>query len=89
MGPPPGARDRLLTIYHQWRGIPAPELECHVTCGAPIFLTTRSLLLSNDIISELKSLLYDYGDALMHADWSGWGACDGSCKDFDREGRGK
>ena len=31
------------------------------------------LLLSNDIISELKSLLYDYGDALVHAGWSGWG----------------
>jgi hypothetical protein len=58
-------------IHHQWRGIPAPEIECHVTCGALFFLTTCSLLLSNDIISELKSLLCDYGDALVHAGWSG------------------
>ena len=48
------------------------------------------LLLSNDIISELKSLSYDSGDALVHAGWSGWGvACDRSCKDFDREGKQK
>jgi len=88
-------------IHHQWRGIPAPEIECHVTCGALFFLTTCSLLLSNDIISELKSLLHDYDDALAGPEkpacrtglaWPGWGvwwACDRSCKDFDREGRGK
>ena len=66
-----------------------------------LFSDYMSLLLSNDIISELKSLLYDYDNALAGpekpacrtglawAGWGGWWACDRSCKDFDREGRGK
>lgn len=62
--------------------------ECHVTCGALIFLTTCVLLLSNDIISRLKSL-YDDGP-LSKKPACGTGlagaARERSVKDFDREG---
>lgn len=47
-----------------------------------LFSDYMSLLLSNDIISELKSLLHDYDDALAGPEkpacrtglaWPGWG----------------